>query len=186
MTAPPRLDQDDLSWLVLRASERIGQEIGEMARAAGITDHRHWLVLAAIADREPRTQLELANELSLDKTTLMAIVDRLERDGLVLRTSCPTDRRVKVPKLTDAGRRVCESIRVEKDAIIARRLAHVPEADRQKLCDALTCLCGEAQRATDRPRRDTPSSPSVTSRETPSEPDLVGTGAGRSRAKRTR
>lgn len=183
MTAPPRLEEDDLSWLVLRASERIGHEIGEMARAAGIADHRHWLVLAAIADREPRTQLELANELSLDKTTLMAIVDRLERDGLVVRTACPTDRRVKVPKLTEAGRRVCESIRTEKDAIIARRLAHVPEADRQKLCDALTCLCGESQAPTDRPRRETPSSPSVASLESPSEREL---GAGRARTKRTR
>lgn len=168
-----------MSWLVLRASERIGHEIGEMARAAGIVDHRHWLVLAAIADREPQTQLELANALSLDKTTLMAIVDRLERDGLVLRTSCPTDRRVKVPKLTDAGRRVCESIRAEKDAIIARRLAHVPAADRQKLCDALSSLCGEARCAGEH-------AASSGVDDTPSEPLLAGASGHRTRAKRSR
>lgn len=131
----------DLGWLMQRASERIGGEIREMAQSLGIADHRHWLVLSFIADQAPQNQLELAQSIGMDKTTLMAVLDRLERDGFVVRTFSPADRRVRIPQLTETGRSVCETIRVRRDEIVSRRLANVPTAEQERLRALLWQIC---------------------------------------------
>jgi DNA-binding MarR family transcriptional regulator len=48
---------------------------------------------------------ELADAVLLSKSGLTRLVDRMERDGLVRRSSCPDDRRGILAELTDAGYR---------------------------------------------------------------------------------
>jgi DNA-binding MarR family transcriptional regulator len=47
---------------------------------------------------------QLADRLSCVKSNVTQLVDRLEADGLVSRTSDPNDRRSRLAVLTDAGR----------------------------------------------------------------------------------
>ena len=47
---------------------------------------------------------QLAERLSCVKSNVTQLVDRLEADGLVNRTSDPNDRRSRLAVLTDAGR----------------------------------------------------------------------------------
>src|SRR3954453_5640841 len=47
---------------------------------------------------------QLAERLSCVKSNVTQLVDRLEADGLVSRTSDPNDRRSRLAVLTDAGR----------------------------------------------------------------------------------
>ena len=47
---------------------------------------------------------QLAERLSCVKSNVTQLVDRLEADGLVNRTSDPNDRRSRIAVLTDAGR----------------------------------------------------------------------------------
>lgn len=49
---------------------------------------------------------EFACETTLTKSGATRFVDRLEKAGLVERTSCPTDRRVSQLSLTSEGKRV--------------------------------------------------------------------------------
>lgn len=143
------LEAMDLGWLMLRASESIGHEIRAMARSVGIADHRHWLVLSFIADGAPRTQLALAHAIGMDKTTLMTILDRLEHDGFVVRTHSSSDRRVRIPRLTESGRIACETIRARRDEIVSRRLAHVPPVEQERLRTLLWQICDRADTAGD-------------------------------------
>lgn len=96
----------DIAWLLHRAAQRIRQEWDGVAREHGLRDMRDWIVLAAIGEGEKRTQLAIGQELGLDKTTLMSVLDRLEADGFVVRTVDPNDRRARVPELTPAGQKV--------------------------------------------------------------------------------
>jgi DNA-binding MarR family transcriptional regulator len=48
---------------------------------------------------------QLAERLSCVKSNVTQLVDRLEADGLVSRTSDPNDRRSRLAVLTDAGRK---------------------------------------------------------------------------------
>ncbi|WP_228122520.1 MarR family winged helix-turn-helix transcriptional regulator [Saccharothrix syringae] len=98
--------QVGLNWLLHRAAQKLGAAIQEAAAGHGITA-RGQLVLTALASEEfRRTQLALGHALGLDKTTLTAELDRLERAGLIQRRPDPNDRRVRVPVITDRGRAV--------------------------------------------------------------------------------
>ena len=59
--------------------------------------------LAEAADCEARMQ-GLGEEVHLSQSALSRAVDRLEREGLVERTTCATDRRGVYVRITEAGR----------------------------------------------------------------------------------
>jgi DNA-binding MarR family transcriptional regulator len=58
-------------------------------------------ILASIHKRGPRIMSELKKELGVTATNVTALVDSLQRDGLVMRTRHPTDRRATVIELSD-------------------------------------------------------------------------------------
>lgn len=120
----------DLTWLAHRAAEALGEAFNRVSREAGLADLRDWLVLALISDGTQRTQLEIAQQLGIDKSTLVLLLDRLERDGLVVRTVSPRDRRVRIPAATPAGLEVFNQVTIARDAAINERLAAIPESER--------------------------------------------------------
>ena len=67
-------------------------------------------VLAALRDAPDRSlrQVELAERVLLSNSGLSRLVDRIEKDGLVRRTSCPSDRRSFFVALTPAGSEMLE------------------------------------------------------------------------------
>jgi DNA-binding MarR family transcriptional regulator len=101
-----------LNWLLHRAAQKLGTVAQEAAGRHGITMRGHIVLTALAGERSERTQLALGHALGLDKTTLTAELDRLERAGLIVRQPDPNDRRVRVPVITGEGRAV--QVEVEK------------------------------------------------------------------------
>ena len=93
-------------------------------------------------DREQprRTQLALAHDLGLDKTTLTSLLDRLEARGLVIRSLDPHDRRARIPELTDAGRRMQAEVTCARDRAEAELLSAFTDAEQKLLRVLLTRL----------------------------------------------
>lgn len=58
-------------------------------------------ILGSIKERGPRIMSELKTELGVTATNVTALVDALEKDGLVVRKRHPTDRRATVVVLSD-------------------------------------------------------------------------------------
>jgi DNA-binding MarR family transcriptional regulator len=75
---------------------------GEEAEKHGLT-LREYIVLSALDKAPGLTQGELGKSLSLDKTTLMSQLDRLEGRGLLVRRNSPGDRRRRIPEITESG-----------------------------------------------------------------------------------
>jgi MarR family transcriptional regulator, organic hydroperoxide resistance regulator len=101
---PSCVSQAGLNWLLHRAAQKLGTSTQQAAARHGITT-RGQLVLTALASEHfRRTQLALGHALGLDKTTLTAELDRLERAGLIVREPDPNDRRVRLPAITERGR----------------------------------------------------------------------------------
>lgn len=73
----------------------------EVADAVGLSFGKI-RALRRVAD-QPRTMGELAGALGVDPPNLTAVVDDLERAGLVERRAHPSDRRAKVVVATPAG-----------------------------------------------------------------------------------
>jgi DNA-binding MarR family transcriptional regulator len=74
------------------------------------------------SDGAQRTQLEIATHLGIDKSTLVPLLDRLERDGLIIRATSERDRRVRIPQATPAGLKVVKDVAIARDAARPPRL----------------------------------------------------------------
>jgi MarR family transcriptional regulator, 2-MHQ and catechol-resistance regulon repressor len=81
-------------------SGRLAKQLAEHALAP-----IEFEVLLRLA-RSPRHQLrmtDLATQTQLTTSGMTRVVDRMERDGLVCRSACPTDRRSSYTVVTEAG-----------------------------------------------------------------------------------
>ena len=96
-------------------------------------------VLSGALDAE-RTQTEIAEMASLDKTTMVVTMDALESAGLAERKPSATDRRARVIVVTDAGREmVAKADQVVAD-VYESVLGSLPDDERDGLIKALTRL----------------------------------------------
>jgi MarR family transcriptional regulator for hemolysin len=88
-----------------------------------------WVTIAMIAkSAEPMSQRALADLVGVEGPSMVSMLDRLERDGFVTRALSPTDRRVKLVHLTDAGRTMYAEVMKVATAFRADLLADVDPA----------------------------------------------------------
>ncbi|WP_157000439.1 MarR family winged helix-turn-helix transcriptional regulator [Leucobacter komagatae] len=127
----------DLTWLMQRATRVLSDDFDELARNEGLSDLRDCLVLAVVGDGAERTQLEISRSLGIDKTTLVAILDRLEKQGLLTREHLLTDRRVRIPSITPTGTAVLDRVMEARDRAVADRLNALPADEGAVLRTAL-------------------------------------------------
>jgi MarR family transcriptional regulator, transcriptional regulator for hemolysin len=85
-----------------------------------------WMTIAIAAKaRAPLSQSELADRLAVEGATMVAMVDRLVKAGLVIREPSTTDRRIKRVVLTQAGNLLYEKVRAEAAAFRKELLADI-------------------------------------------------------------
>jgi MarR family transcriptional regulator for hemolysin len=80
-------------------------------------------IAVAAKARSPLSQSELADRLDVEGATMVSMVDRLVKAGLVIREPSTTDRRVKRVVLTPAGNRLYGQVRDEAAAFRKELLA---------------------------------------------------------------
>ena len=115
------------TWLV-RASAGVGLSLGA-AGALATLERSGPLRLSTLADREHVAQ-----------PTMTALVGRLERDGLAVRTPDPADGRAVRVGITDAGREVLRRRRADRAARLATLIARADAPDRAALAAAVPAL----------------------------------------------
>ncbi len=125
----------NLGWLLDQAQHTLAAELAAALEPLGLAS-RDYCVLAA-AREEDRTQIELANLVGLDKTTMTVTVDRLERAGFARRTPLSSDRRVRVITVTPAGERRVAKARQVIDEVQSDVLARLPAEQRDALMAGL-------------------------------------------------
>src|ERR1700753_950799 len=77
-----------------------------------------WMTIAIAAKaRSPMSQSELADKLGVEGATMVAMIDRLVKAGLVIREASTTDRRIKRVVLTPAGVSIYEKVKAEAAAM---------------------------------------------------------------------
>ena len=88
-----------------------------------------WMSIAIAAKAStPLSQSELADRLGVEGATMVAMVDRLVKAGLVVREGSTTDRRVNWVVLTPAGTALYEKVKTEAAALRQQLLASTDPA----------------------------------------------------------
>ena len=100
---PPEVLSGNAGFLVGKVHE-LARDRFEQALAPLGLKARHYGVLAALAEHSPVAQNALGDRLNIDRSTMVAVIDELERSGRVIRRRNPQDRRAYQLQLTGAGR----------------------------------------------------------------------------------
>jgi DNA-binding MarR family transcriptional regulator len=118
-------------WLRLLSVTRLTEaDLREFLRVEHGSTLPRFDVMAALrrAD-DDLTMSELSRRLLVSNGNTTTVVDRLELDGLVMRTPSAADRRVVHVALTEGGRRAKDDIAAEHEARVDSLFAGVSAAD---------------------------------------------------------
>jgi DNA-binding MarR family transcriptional regulator len=107
---------------------------------------RDVVVLGALAGQDAASQQDLADRLSVNRTIMVKLLDRLQEAGYVTRTRNPANRRTYVLSLTGAGAAALTGLREEAARRQDRITAALAPAERQRLDELLSALLPESER----------------------------------------
>jgi MarR family transcriptional regulator, 2-MHQ and catechol-resistance regulon repressor len=96
-------------WLVIMRSHRALTLLAEESITKAGLCLTDFAALEALLHKGPLTISEIQNKVLLASGSMTAAVDRLEKLGLVVRKSSPSDRRARVVELTPEGKRLAAS-----------------------------------------------------------------------------
>jgi len=108
--APARGDRDSLGLLLHGVAKAWREELDRRLRPLGLTRVQWQALLLVARAANGLTQRELADALDIGAPATVALVDRMERDELVVRSAVAGDRRLKCVRSTPASRRLLARI----------------------------------------------------------------------------
>ncbi|WJS86972.1 MarR family transcriptional regulator [Paracoccus sp. TOH] len=131
-------------WIRLLGVTRAAEgQLREFLRVRHDTTLPRFDVMAALyRRREGLSMTELSRMLLVSNGNATAVVDRLEKDGLVRRTPSETDRRTVLVALTPAGLAAFEGFAADHEAEVNRILAGLTEEDIELLTEILKRMGG--------------------------------------------
>jgi MarR family transcriptional regulator, lower aerobic nicotinate degradation pathway regulator len=128
---PPSM-RDRVPFLLYRAAELSHSLANDMLARIQLTA-RQVGILTLVVEWEPMTQKALGDTLRIDRTTMVSLIDDLERKGYVVRRRHPGDRRAFLIQPTQPGR----AAKVQAVAILdeqqSRFLAPLTPAQQRQL-----------------------------------------------------
>jgi MarR family transcriptional regulator, organic hydroperoxide resistance regulator len=125
-----------ISYCILRAAKSHRALAASLLRPLGLHAGQETLLMQ-LWDEDPQTQTQLINGLQLDASTVTKMVQRLERQGLVRRSTSKTDARAVDVGLTSDGIRLRSKVKKMWGDLEALSLKHLAEDERLTLADLL-------------------------------------------------
>jgi DNA-binding MarR family transcriptional regulator len=141
-----QLFEERPTGLLLRLAHQRSRAVANHALRVLDLDVRHVGVLAVLAARGQQTQRQLVEAVELDKSSMVYVVARLERDGLVARHRSPVDRRTYEITVTELGRRrLADAVRIGT-AVMGELLEPLSHQEERQLNDMLTRIIEQARK----------------------------------------
>jgi DNA-binding MarR family transcriptional regulator len=109
-----------------------------------------YITLYRLALRPAQTQAELAQAIGYDKTRLIRILDKLQRQGLIDRQPDPADRRAHLVRITTAGTARHAAAQADIRTMEERLLQQISPQERHSLMAVLPRLARQPAQASRR------------------------------------
>jgi DNA-binding MarR family transcriptional regulator len=116
----------------------------ELARRADLTGPQ-LTVLKMLEGLGDLSLSDLSERIRAQNSTVTGIIDRMEREGLVVRARSTEDRRVVHIKLTDRGAKIAAQIAVEPMEIFRTALESLSAGEMRDLLKILTKIARRVQ-----------------------------------------
>ncbi|WP_298844183.1 MarR family winged helix-turn-helix transcriptional regulator [Clostridium sp.] len=92
-----------------KTSKKMANMFNERLIPLGVT-RVQWIAMYYLLKYGDLSQKELGEKMDIKESTVARLLDRMEEDGLIIRTQASEDRRVKYIKLTHKGRERIEEL----------------------------------------------------------------------------
>lgn len=93
---------DCVAFITNKASKQMVNYFNDRLVQLGST-RVQWIALYYLGKNKSISQVELAKKMNIKSSTVVRLVDRMERDGYVKRVKDANDRRITSLELTDSG-----------------------------------------------------------------------------------
>jgi len=140
MAADTRQETGDrLGLLLARYGHVMNLRVRQALCATGLGS-RQGTTLLRLARLGPMSQQQLIETLGLDPSALVAVLNDLEREGLVVRTRDPEDRRRHIVEITAVGRRTARAVENAVAEVEREAFADLDATEVAQLRDLLSRL----------------------------------------------
>lgn len=126
------------SWLLTHVTGRSYRLVVEHLGSAN--QRTDYAVLAGLEEFGPLSQATLGRRLGLDRSDIVALLNRLEGDGLAIRKPDRSDPRRNAVRITRSGSRTLRRLDGRVDAAQDALLEPLTTTERQQLVDLLQRL----------------------------------------------
>ncbi len=121
-------------------ASNLRKKAGHFLQPFGLTDVQfNLMMLLKYQSRqgEGLTQAQISSMMLVNRANITALIDRMERAGMVTRTSSPSDRRSNIIILTVSGRKLLEKIEPLYAQEVKRIMAVLVDDDQKRLIGML-------------------------------------------------
>jgi len=132
--------ENSIGYWVFATAHAFGCAMNEELAAHGITS-RQWEVLACISHDGELSQSELAERMHIEAPTLVGVLDRMERDGWIVRVTDDSDRRRKLIRPTPRAEEEWARMVACGLAVRGRATQGLSEDDLRRLRETLKTMC---------------------------------------------
>lgn len=126
------LATDELYYILNRLSRAMNRGVDDIAWQNGVT-LAEFNVLLVLAEGAPLSSAQLARRAFVTPQSSHQVVSALLKRELVEILQHPTDGRVKLTRLTDAGWTMLDTARGALHSMQERAMSALPDADRERL-----------------------------------------------------
>jgi DNA-binding MarR family transcriptional regulator len=130
---------DQIGFLLAKSHLRVHNRANEALEPLGLTV-KHYGLLTVIVHEGPIPQGRLGEIMRIDRTTMVALIDDLEREGHVDRTRNPEDRRAYALAATAGGKRLQRNAATAMKEVQNETLSPLTAAERRELQRMLRIL----------------------------------------------
>lgn len=137
--------KDHPGILLKKAARLFEQVANKKLDTLGVT-HAQTVILIRLWEKDGQNQMELANSAGLDQSTVVRLLDRMERDKLIERVRNKDDRRVYNFYLTPTAKKACRKLEPHSYAITEIAHESLSKKDMEKLTQMLSTVVDNLQR----------------------------------------
>ena len=138
--APPRVELESLPGHYIRRMQQIAVAIFlQETESVGLTPVQY-AAMQTVGNAPGVDQRTLAASIGFDTSTVGGVIDRLEARGLVQRSASPSDRRVRLLTLTEAGSALLNTAIPAMQRAQARMLGPLPKKEQAEFMRLLRVL----------------------------------------------
>lgn len=145
---PPERLRRTPSWLFNHLAGR-GNRLAA-ARLGNLALRTDYAVLASLHETGPGSQAELCRRLAIDRSDMVAVLNRLEEQGLAVRQADERDRRRNEITITAAGRRALARLGEQIERVQDDLLEPLSAGQRRQLLELLQQLLDHHHRQSQR------------------------------------